>query len=76
LVFHGEGNDKPPEPSGARMMRVQLMVVWVREGFPRFRVHSKSNNAHFSVVAQPSRLRVRTASRRSKRHGARTPVCV
>ena len=31
------------------------------------------SNSHFGVVAQPSRLRVRTASRRSKRHGAGTP---
>ena len=32
-----------------------------------------TSNSPFGVVAQPSRLRVRTASRRSKRHGAGTP---
>jgi hypothetical protein len=35
--------------------------------------HLCTFNSHFGVVAQPSRLRVRTASRRSKRHGAGTP---
>ena len=33
-----------------------------------------ASNSHFGVVAQPSRLRVRTASRRSKQHGAGRPM--
>ena len=32
------------------------------------------SNSHFGVVTQPSRLRVRTASRRSNRHEAGRPV--
>src|SRR5258706_10510893 len=41
--------------------------------FSCFNVHQGCSGTRFSVVARPSRLRVRTAARRSKRTGAGTP---